>query len=96
MGLANIDTFEIIWAAILTGGVGHVYLWIRSLKSDRKEQDGKIHDLETKIAVMESREETDYKRLEGIERRLKAIEECNVGIKLVLERLTAHMGGKEK
>ena len=96
MELANIDAVELVWAALLTGGVGHFYWWRRTLTEDRKKRDERIHDMETVLAVMKSREETDYRRLEGIEKRLKAIEECNVGIKLVLERLTAHMDTKEK
>lgn len=89
MDLSNIDAFEIVWAAILSGGVGHIYLWIRSLTNDRKEQADKIHAMETEIAVLQSRETSDYNRLSGIEARLKALETCQGGMKADLAAIRA-------
>ena len=89
MDLSNIDTFEILWAAILSGGIGHIYLTIRSLAADRKKQDDRIHALETQIAVLQSRETSDYNRLSGIETRLKALETCQSGMKADLAAIRA-------
>ena len=93
--IESIDTFEIIWAAILTGGIGHVYLWIRSLQTDRKKQDDRIHDLDTEIAVLKSRETADYNRLTAIEARLKALETCQSGIKVDLAAIRALLEARQ-
>lgn len=79
--IEGIDSFEILWSAALSCGVAHFYAWRKSLAEDRKKQDDRIHDLETSIAVLQSRETADYDRLAGIETRLKALETCQSGMK---------------
>ena len=91
----GIDQIELLWGAVLSGLVTHVYIWLRSLATDRKAQDGKIHDLETEIAVLKSRETADYNRLTAIEARLKALETCQGGMKADLAAIRALLEARQ-
>ena len=85
----GITTVEGLWLALISAGIGHYFWRLRSQADERKEQSGKIHDLETEIAVLKSRETSDYNRLSGIEARLKALETCQSGMKADLAAIRA-------